>query len=87
VRVVDPEVPDAVIANHPRTFDRVQRVEQEGHVMALVAEKRRAHRRVVETPGIERGARVEGPRPRPRDAAPRQEQDEDAEDLAARPER
>ena len=43
VRVVDPAVPDIVIANHPRTFDRDQRVEQEGHVMALVAEKRRAH--------------------------------------------
>ena len=28
VRVVDPEVPDAVIADHPRTFDRDQRVEQ-----------------------------------------------------------
>ena len=43
VRVVDPEVPDAVIADHPRTFDRDQRVEQEGHVRALVKQKRRAH--------------------------------------------
>ena len=43
VRVVDPEAPDAVIADHPRTFDRDQRVEQEGHVRALVEQKRRAH--------------------------------------------
>jgi len=43
VRVVDPEVPEVVIADHPRTFDRDQRVEQEGHVRALVEQKRRAH--------------------------------------------
>ncbi len=43
VRVVDPEVPNIVIADHPRTFDRDQRIEQEGHVRALVEEKRRAH--------------------------------------------
>ena len=43
VRIVDPEVPDAVLADHPRTFDRDQRVEQEGHLRALVEEKRRAH--------------------------------------------
>ncbi len=43
VRVVDPEVPDVVIADHPRTFDRDQRVEQDGHIRALVEEKRRAH--------------------------------------------
>jgi transposase len=43
VRVVDPEAPDVVLADHPRTFDRDQRVEQQGHVRALVEEKRRAH--------------------------------------------
>ncbi len=39
VRVVDPEVPGVVIADRPRTSDRDQRVEQEGHVRALVEEK------------------------------------------------
>ena len=43
MRIVDPETPDVVLADHPRTFDRDQRVEQEGHVRALVQEKRRAH--------------------------------------------
>ena len=43
VRVVDPEVPGEVLADHHRTFDRDQRVEHEGHVLALVEEKRRAH--------------------------------------------
>ncbi|MEO6420587.1 MAG: IS21 family transposase, partial [Polyangiaceae bacterium] len=43
VRVVDPAVPTEVLADHRRTFDRDQRVEQEGHLRALVEEKRRAH--------------------------------------------
>jgi transposase len=43
VRIVDPEVPSKVLADHHRTFDRDQRVEQEGHLRALVEEKRRAH--------------------------------------------
>jgi hypothetical protein len=45
VRIVDPETPDVVLADHPRTFDRDQRVEQEGHVRALVEEKTWAPRR------------------------------------------
>ncbi len=43
VRIVDPEAPNVVLADHPRSFDRDQRVEQDGHVHALVEEKRRAH--------------------------------------------
>jgi transposase len=43
LRVVDPETPEVVLADHPRTFDRDQRVEHEGHVRALVEQKRRAH--------------------------------------------
>ena len=43
VRIVDPEAPSTVHADHRRSFDRDQRVEQEGHVRALVDEKRRAH--------------------------------------------
>jgi transposase len=43
VRMVDPEKPLEVLADHARTFDRDQRVEQEGHVRALMEEKRRAH--------------------------------------------
>jgi transposase len=43
VRIVDPEIPTEVIADHRRTFDRDQRVEQECHLRALVEEKRRAH--------------------------------------------
>ena len=43
VRIVDPEKPFDVLADHRRTFDRDQRVEQEGHLRALVEEKRRAH--------------------------------------------
>ena len=43
VRIVDPEAPEVVLADHPRTFDRDQRVEQDGHLRALVEEKRRAH--------------------------------------------
>jgi transposase len=43
VRIIDPEVPTAVLADHRRSFDRDQRIEAEGHVLALVEEKRRAH--------------------------------------------
>lgn len=43
VRVLDPEVPQSVLADHRRTFDRDQRVEEVGHLRALVEEKRRAH--------------------------------------------
>src|SRR6202042_1867202 len=43
VRVLDPEVPQVVLADHRRTFDRDQRVEEAGHLRALVEEKRRAH--------------------------------------------
>lgn len=43
VRVVDPEAPTEVLADHRRSFDRDQRIEHEGHVRALVEEKRRAH--------------------------------------------
>lgn len=43
VRVVDPEAPSRVLADHRRSFDRDQRIEQDGHLRALVEEKRRAH--------------------------------------------
>jgi transposase len=43
VRIVDPEAPSEVLADHKRSFDRDQRVEHEGHLRALVEEKRRAH--------------------------------------------
>jgi transposase len=43
VRVVDPEVPTEVLADHPRSFDRDQRVESSAHLQALVDQKRRAH--------------------------------------------
>jgi transposase len=43
VRIVDPEAPETVLADHRRTFDRDQRVEEEGHLRALVEDKRRAH--------------------------------------------
>jgi transposase len=43
VRIIDPELPTQVLADHRRSFDRDQRVEAEGHVLALVEEKRRAH--------------------------------------------
>ena len=43
VRIVDPEAPQLVLAEHLRSFDRDQRVQQDGHVRALVEEKRRAH--------------------------------------------
>jgi transposase len=43
VRVVDPEAPAEVLADHARCFDRDQRVESEGHLQALALQKRRAH--------------------------------------------
>ena len=43
VRVVDPEAPMAVLADHRRSFDRDHRIEHEPHVRALVEEERRAH--------------------------------------------
>jgi transposase len=43
VRIVDPIAPTESLAEHRRSFDRDQRVEHEGHVRALVEEKRRAH--------------------------------------------
>lgn len=43
VRILDPEAPQQVLADHPRSFDRDQRIEQDGHLKALVEEKRRAH--------------------------------------------
>lgn len=43
VRVIDPETPLEVLAEHRRSFDRDQRIEQDGHLRALVEEKRRAH--------------------------------------------
>ncbi|XXY47518.1 IS21 family transposase [Sorangium sp. So ce269] len=43
VRVVDPSVPTKVLADHARTFDRDQRIEDPGHLRALIAQKRRAH--------------------------------------------
>lgn len=43
VRVVDPEAPADVLAEHVRSFDRDQRVEATGHLQALIEQKRRAH--------------------------------------------
>jgi hypothetical protein len=43
VRIVDPAAPTETLADHRRSFDRDQRVEEEGHLRALVEEKRRAH--------------------------------------------
>ncbi len=43
VRVVDPERPVEVLADHPRSYDRDQRIERTEHLKALVEEKRRAH--------------------------------------------
>ncbi len=43
VRVVDPETPAELLADHARTFDRDQRVELKEHLQALVEQKRRAH--------------------------------------------
>ena len=43
VRVVEPEAVTEVLADHARSFDRDQRLEQAGHLRALVEQKRRAH--------------------------------------------
>jgi len=43
VRVVDPEAPTKVLADHGRTYDRDQRVESQEHLQALIEQKRRAH--------------------------------------------
>lgn len=45
VRIIDPEqaADSEPLADHPRTFDRDQRVEDQGHLGRLVEEKRRAH--------------------------------------------
>ncbi len=43
VRIIDPAAPLETLADHRRSFDRDQRVEHEGHLLALVEEKRRAH--------------------------------------------
>jgi len=43
VRVVDPEKMTELLADHARSFDRDQRIEQPGHLRALVEYKRRAH--------------------------------------------
>ena len=45
VRTIDPEqaADSEPLADHPRTFDRDQRVEDQGHLGRLAQEKRRAH--------------------------------------------
>lgn len=43
VRLVDPDRPAEVLANHARSYDRDQRIEHADHLKALVEEKRRAH--------------------------------------------
>jgi transposase len=43
VRIVDPAAPTQILAEHRRTFDRDQRVEHDGHTLALKEDKRRAH--------------------------------------------
>jgi len=43
VRIVDPDTPTEILADHRRSYDRDQRVEHEGHTLALKEEKRRAH--------------------------------------------
>jgi transposase len=43
VRVIDPERMTEVLADHARSFDRDQRIEQPAHLRALVEHKRRAH--------------------------------------------
>ena len=44
VRIVDPDVPlDKPLADHRRSYDRDQRIEQPEHLRALVEDKRRAH--------------------------------------------
>jgi transposase len=43
VRVVDPEEATVVLADHRRSFDRDQRVEEPAHLRALIEQKRHAH--------------------------------------------
>jgi hypothetical protein len=43
VRVVDPDTSTEVLSDHPRTFDRDQRIESAVHLQALIEQKRRAH--------------------------------------------
>jgi hypothetical protein len=43
VRVIEPGVVGEALADHPRSYDRDQRVEQPGHLRALVEHKRHAH--------------------------------------------
>jgi transposase len=43
VRVVEPNVVDQALADHPRSYDRDQRIEQPEHLRALVERKRHAH--------------------------------------------
>lgn len=43
VRIIDPSAPLEPLADHRRSYDRDQRIEHEGHLRALVEEKRRAH--------------------------------------------
>jgi hypothetical protein len=43
VRIVDPERMTEVLADHARSFDRDQRIEQPDHLRTLVEHKRRAH--------------------------------------------
>jgi transposase len=43
VRVVDPTAPTETLADHRRSYDRDQRIEQPEHLLALVEDKRHAH--------------------------------------------
>jgi len=43
VRVIEPGTVDEILADHPRSYDRDQRIEQPGHLRTLVEHKRRAH--------------------------------------------
>lgn len=43
VRVIDPANPSVVLADHARSYDRDQRIEDAEHLKALVQEKRHAH--------------------------------------------
>ena len=43
VRILDPEMPERVLAEHTRSFDRDQRIERPEHLQDLLDQKRRAH--------------------------------------------
>ena len=43
VRVIEPDAVGKALADHPRSYDRDQRVEQPEHLRALVEQKRHAH--------------------------------------------